>query len=82
MSDITAGNAGVPAPKAASETGVQAGVAPRLGGGGKLGELIDYARRADIMLAIGVMTILVILIMPLPAILLDVFLAVSIILSV
>ncbi|MEO0635130.1 MAG: flagellar biosynthesis protein FlhA [Pseudomonadota bacterium] len=55
---------------------------PRLGGAGKLGDWLDYARRADILLAVGVMTILVILIMPLPAMLLDVFLAISIILSV
>src|SRR5438128_8426469 len=39
-------------------------------------------KRADIALAIGVMTILVILILPLPALLLDMFLAFSIILSV
>jgi flagellar biosynthesis protein FlhA len=39
-------------------------------------------RRGDIALAIGVMTILVVLILPLPPIILDVFLAVSIIISV
>jgi flagellar biosynthesis protein FlhA len=44
-----------------------------------LGEL---ARRGDIALALGVMTILVVLIMPLPAFMLDIFLAVSIIFSV
>ena len=38
--------------------------------------------RGDIALAVGIMTILVVLILPLPAILLDLFLAVSIILSV
>ncbi|MER2605779.1 MAG: flagellar biosynthesis protein FlhA [Siculibacillus sp.] len=45
-------------------------------------ELIAHARRGDVGLAIGVMTILVVLVVPLPAWLLDVFLAVSITLSV
>src|SRR5947209_1824323 len=40
------------------------------------------ARRGDLALALGVMTILVVLILPLPPVLLDLFLAVSIILSV
>src|SRR5262245_28900260 len=39
-------------------------------------------RRGDIALAVGVLTILVVLILPLPPILLDLFLAISIILSV
>src|ERR671928_125801 len=42
----------------------------------------DLAKRGDIALAVGVMTILVVLILPLPPLLLDLFLAVSIILSV
>jgi flagellar biosynthesis protein FlhA len=46
---------------------------------GAIGLLI---RRADIGLAVGVMTILVILILPLPPVLLDISLAISIILSV
>jgi len=46
---------------------------------GKIGALF---RRGDIALAIGVMTILVVLILPLPPVLLDLFLAISIILSV
>jgi flagellar biosynthesis protein FlhA len=40
------------------------------------------AKRGDIALAVGVMTILVVLIMPLPSVVLDMFLAFSIILSV
>jgi flagellar biosynthesis protein FlhA len=48
----------------------------------KLGGLTALMRRGDIALAIGVMTILVVLILPLPAILLDFSLAISIILSV
>jgi flagellar biosynthesis protein FlhA len=47
-----------------------------------IGSLGDLFRRGDIALAIGVMTILVVLILPLPALVLDMFLAVSIILSV
>jgi len=47
-----------------------------------LGDLSAILRRGDIALAIGVMTILVVLILPLPPVLLDIFLAVSIILSV
>src|SRR5262245_7291276 len=47
-----------------------------------IGSLTDLMKRGDIALAIGVMTILVVLILPLPPMLLDIFLAVSIILSV
>src|SRR5262249_35732668 len=47
-----------------------------------LGEIGALLRRGDIALAIGVMTILVVLILPLPPVLLDLFLAISIILSV
>ena len=55
------------------------------GGGFKLpqlGDIVATLRRGDIALAIGVMTILVVLILPLPPVLLDVFLAFSIITSV
>src|ERR1700737_2633171 len=48
----------------------------------RLGDLADLLKRGDLALAIGVMTILVVLILPLPPVLLDLFLAVSIILSV
>src|SRR5947207_14453166 len=47
-----------------------------------LGEIGALFKRGDIALAIGVMTILVVLILPLPPVLLDLFLAISIILSV
>lgn len=46
------------------------------------GELLAHARRGDVGLAIGVMAILVVLIVPLPAWLLDLSLAISITLSV
>src|SRR3954470_13724425 len=42
----------------------------------------DLAKRGDLALALGVLTILMVLILPLPAVLLDFSLAVSIILSV
>jgi flagellar biosynthesis protein FlhA len=48
----------------------------------RLGDMADLLKRGDIALAVGVMTILVVLILPLPPVLLDLFLAVSIILSV
>jgi flagellar biosynthesis protein FlhA len=57
----------------------------KLGVGLQLPTLADVGevmRRGDIMLAIGVMTILVVLILPLPPILLDFALAISIIFSV
>ncbi|MCC7346665.1 MAG: flagellar biosynthesis protein FlhA, partial [Variibacter sp.] len=47
-----------------------------------LGEMGDWFKRGDLALAVGVMTILVVLILPLPSLLLDMFLAISIILSV
>jgi flagellar biosynthesis protein FlhA len=46
------------------------------------GEIGIFLKRGDLALAIGVMTILVVLILPLPPLLLDVALAISIILSV
>jgi hypothetical protein len=56
------------------------------GGGGSwlpsLGQMGDLLRRGDLSLAIGVMTILVVLLLPLPPLLLDFALAISIILSV
>src|SRR6516165_3411680 len=48
----------------------------------QLSDLGDLLKRGDIALAIGVMTILVVLILPLPSVLLDLSLAASIILSV
>ena len=45
-------------------------------------EIVTLAKRGDLMMAIGVMTILVVLIMPLPPLALDMFLAVSITVSV
>jgi flagellar biosynthesis protein FlhA len=47
-----------------------------------LGEIARIARRGDLMLAAGVLTILVVLILPLPPVVLDLLLAVSITVSV
>jgi flagellar biosynthesis protein FlhA len=47
-----------------------------------LGEIGAFLRRGDIALAVGVLTILVVLILPLPPLLLDLALAISIIFSV
>src|SRR5215218_9998545 len=71
MSDVTAAG---PAPAAAAPTG--GFQFPSLNA---LGTML---KRGDIALAIGVLTILVVLILPLPPIVLDLFLAISIILSV
>ena len=46
------------------------------------GELGTLMKRGDIALAVGVLTILVVLVLPLPPLVLDLFLAISIILSV
>ena len=70
MSDVTAA---VPPPSAVRSGGL------KIPGLSELGAIL---RRGDIALAIGVLTILVVLILPLPPILLDLALAISIILSV
>jgi flagellar biosynthesis protein FlhA len=67
MTDVTAGQAAAPATTQ---------------GGFSLSSIWSMLKRGDIGLAVGVMLILTILIVPLPPMLLDVFLAVSIILSV
>ena len=62
------------------------GAAGGSGGGGfklpSLGEIGTMMRRGDIALAVGILTILVVLILPLPPLLLDFALAVSITFSV
>ncbi len=71
MSDITAATEPSAAAAAASPI--------RLPG---IGEISAFLRRGDIALAVGVLTILVVLILPLPPLLLDFSLAISIIFSV
>jgi flagellar biosynthesis protein FlhA len=78
MSDVTAsegGQARVPA------TATQGG-GFRLPAGLNPSAIWDTIRRGDIALALGVMVILVVLILPMPAVMLDLFLAISIIFSV
>ncbi|SFO51941.1 flagellar biosynthesis protein FlhA [Cohaesibacter marisflavi] len=48
----------------------------------QLGNVITFLRQGDLGLAIGVMTILVVMILPLPSAFMDMFLAISIIFSV
>ncbi|WP_249695879.1 flagellar biosynthesis protein FlhA [Stappia sp. WLB 29] len=90
MSDVTAGEGkGAPglsqglAPVAAAVPGGTdgGGFRPSLGGL-SLASAWDTIRRGDIALALGVMVILVVLILPMPAMMLDLFLAISIIFSV
>src|SRR6266404_4548156 len=70
MTDVTAAGAGPARPPAAGFN---------LAGLAHIGGML---RRSEISLALGVLTILVVLILPLPPILLDLLLAISIILSV
>lgn len=66
MTDVTAG---------------QGGAAPG-SGFPSLGEIGRILKRGDLALAFGILTILVVLILPLPSIILDLFLAISITLSI
>lgn len=66
MVDVTAGQGGTAA----------------AGGGLNVKDVIDLLKRGDIGLAIGILTILVVLVVPLPPLVLDLLLAVSIILSI
>ncbi|MCV6548503.1 MAG: flagellar biosynthesis protein FlhA [Cohaesibacter sp.] len=50
--------------------------------GSQIANVIDVLRRGDLGLAIGVMVILVVMILPMPGFMLDMFLAVSIIFSI
>jgi flagellar biosynthesis protein FlhA len=50
--------------------------------GFKLGDIVNLLKRGDLALAFGVLTILVVLILPLPSVVLDLFLAISITLSI
>jgi flagellar biosynthesis protein FlhA len=52
------------------------------GGFPSLGEIGKILKRGDLALAFGILTILVVLIMPLPSVVLDLFLAISITLSI
>ncbi len=47
-----------------------------------LSDIVDFVKRGDIALALGILTTLVVLILPLPALVLDLFFAISITLSI
>jgi flagellar biosynthesis protein FlhA len=66
----------------ASESAPNAKPLGRAPGGFSLGSIIDTLRQGDIALAVGIISILVVLIMPMPAIVLDLLLAISIVFSV
>ncbi len=61
---------------------VTAGQGAQAPSGFSLAEIGNILRRGDIALALGIMTILVVLIMPLPSMVLDLFLAISITFSI
>lgn len=86
MSESTAplpDTASAPAPQ---DTGVMGEAAQAASSGPSIGSqianVIDVLRRGDLGLAIGVMVILVVMILPMPGFMLDMFLAVSIIFSI
>jgi flagellar biosynthesis protein FlhA len=70
--------------EAATMVDVTAGSGSGATGGGfpGLGEIGRILKRGDLALAFGILTILVVLIMPLPSVVLDLFLAISITLSI
>ncbi|MGB8605051.1 FHIPEP family type III secretion protein, partial [Bradyrhizobium sp.] len=70
--------------EAAMMVDVTAGQGARVPGTGfpSIGEIGTILRRGDLALAFGILTILVVLILPLPSIVLDLFLAISITLSI
>ncbi len=76
MSDTTAAG---PLPDADDAPAKPGGVTAGLDG---LGQIFKFMRHGDIGLALGVITIMTVLILPMPAVMLDLFLAVSITFSV
>jgi len=76
MSDTTAAGP-LPAPEGAQPE--QGGASAGLAG---LGQIFNFLRHGDMGLAIGVVVIMAVLILPMPAVMLDLFLAVSITFSV
>ncbi len=85
MTDVTAGElqpGGSDATAPTDESAAAIGATPTGPVFPVLGRIIDTLRSGDIALALCVMTILVMLILPMPAMMLDVFLAISIIFSV
>ena len=85
MTDVTAGDGSARAPAQSPAPGEVGGKAVAAGPNAftlTLSRIFDTLKSGDLGLAAGVMTILVLLILPMPAMMLDVFLAISIIFSV
>ena len=82
MSDVTADSASSSVSTASQGPVGPVPGAPTMLNGFNTSSVLDLLRRPDLALAAGVVGILVILIMPLPPMALDVFLAISIVLSV
>jgi flagellar biosynthesis protein FlhA len=68
--------------EAASMVDVTAGQGAQAPSGFSLSEIANILKRGDIALALGIMTILVVLILPLPSMVLDLFFAISITFSI
>jgi flagellar biosynthesis protein FlhA len=68
--------------EAASMVDVTAGQGAQAPSGFSLSEIANMLKRGDIALALGIMTILVVLILPLPSMVLDLFFAISITFSI
>ncbi len=71
-----------PMARTEQQKGIQSGASSEAISLQSFGSLIDLSKRGDIGLALGVIAILVVLIMPMPAIMLDLLLAISITFSV
>ncbi|MXN63295.1 flagellar biosynthesis protein FlhA [Stappia sp. GBMRC 2046] len=78
MSDVTAGET-APVPRQAKAVRAAGGGLQAIPG---VSELWNTLRNGDIALALGVMTIIILLILPMPPVMLDIFLAISIVFSV
>nr|MEC9422669.1 FHIPEP family type III secretion protein [Pseudomonadota bacterium] len=82
MSDTAAGEQRRPEGPAAEQQTAAPAAATGLAGFPVLQEIVDTLRRGDVGLATGILVILTLLILPMPPMMLDTFLAVSIIFSV
>jgi flagellar biosynthesis protein FlhA len=82
MADTTAEQAAPETAAPAAGAAAAAGNAPAAPGSVVLNEMWQTLRRGEIGLAMGILVILTLLILPMPPMMLDVFLAISIIFSV
>ena len=82
MSDTAAGGGGPTGPNTGQEGASGAPSGAAVSGFPSVHEIIDTLRKGDVGLATGILVILTLLILPMPPVMLDMFLAVSIIFSV